>query len=107
MRECRRRHLCGAISPSPLPQLPTNNKQPHNNPGDASALLLQHNAASAAFASAAAHPEISVYSGPAPPRKAVTLRTLRAKHARGEPITMVTAYDYPSAVHVRAFFLGR
>ena len=70
--------------------------------------MLQHNsgvsatnAHRAALASAAAHPEISVYSGPSPPRKAVTLRTLRAKHARGEPITMVTAYDYPSAVHVR------
>jgi 3-methyl-2-oxobutanoate hydroxymethyltransferase len=27
---------------------------------------------------------------------------LRAKYARGEPITMVTAYDYPSAAHVDA-----
>ncbi|WVZ72912.1 hypothetical protein U9M48_021298 [Paspalum notatum var. saurae] len=30
----------------------------------------------------------------------VTLATLRGKHRRGEPITMVTAYDYSSAVHV-------
>lgn len=42
-----------------------------------------------------------VYSGPsAPPPARVTLRTLRRKYARGEPLTMVTAYDYPSAVHV-------
>ena len=47
-------------------------------------------------------PEHTVYSGPqAPSPKRVTLRTLRAKYARGDPITMVTAYDYPSAVHVR------
>ncbi|KAL6874691.1 hypothetical protein ACP4OV_013356 [Aristida adscensionis] len=30
----------------------------------------------------------------------VTLATLRGKHRRGEPFTMVTAYDYSSAVHV-------
>ncbi|CAD6233561.1 unnamed protein product [Miscanthus lutarioriparius] len=30
----------------------------------------------------------------------VTVTTLRGKHRRGEPITDVTAYDYPSAVHV-------
>jgi 3-methyl-2-oxobutanoate hydroxymethyltransferase len=36
---------------------------------------------------------------PAPPRKraAVTLSTLGEKKALGEPIVMVTAYDYPSA----------
>jgi len=36
---------------------------------------------------------------PAPPAKrpAVTLATLAAKKALGEPIAMVTAYDYPSA----------
>ncbi len=45
-----------------------------------------------------------MYSGPRAPAPArVTLRTLRAKYARGEPLTMVTAYDYPSAVHVRCF----
>ncbi len=51
---------------------------------------------------ASAHPEIQVYAGPQPPRKAVTLRTLRGKYERGEPIVMCTAYDYPSAVHVRS-----
>ena len=41
-------------------------------------------------------------SGPSSPSpKRVTLRTLREKYMRGEPISMVTAYDYPSAVHVR------
>lgn len=54
-------------------------------------------------------PEHTVYSGPqTAPARRVTLRTVRAKHARGEPLTMVTAYDYPSAVHVpppSAFFL--
>lgn len=42
-----------------------------------------------------------MYSGPKEPTvKSVTLRTLRAKYERGEPISMATAYDYPSAVHV-------
>eukprot|EP00884_Botryococcus_braunii_P009825 jgi/Botrbrau1/18844/Bobra.177_2s0007.2 len=42
-----------------------------------------------------------VYSGPkAPSAKRITLRTLRQKYLRNEPLTMVTAYDYPSAVHV-------
>ncbi|KAF8068334.1 KPHMT2 [Scenedesmus sp. PABB004] len=49
---------------------------------------------------ASAHPEIQVYAGPQPSRKAVTLRTLRAKYEKGVPISMCTAYDYPSAVHV-------
>ncbi len=35
-----------------------------------------------------------------PQRKKVTVRTLRAKKRRGEPITMLTAYDYPSALAV-------
>lgn len=40
-------------------------------------------------------------SGPsAPSPRRITLRTLRDKYKRGEPISMVTAYDYPSAVHV-------
>lgn len=30
----------------------------------------------------------------------MTLRTLRKKYDLGEPLSMVTAYDYPSAVHV-------
>lgn len=33
-------------------------------------------------------------------RPRVTLATLRGKHRRGEAISMVTAYDYLSAVHV-------
>jgi len=42
-----------------------------------------------------------VYSGPqAPSPKRVTLRTLKSKYAKKQPISMVTAYDYPSAVHV-------
>ena len=38
-------------------------------------------------------------TSPAPPakRKTVTLSTLSEKKALGEPIVMVTAYDYPSA----------
>ncbi|KAK9832222.1 hypothetical protein WJX74_003546 [Apatococcus lobatus] len=48
-------------------------------------------------------PEDTVYSGPTTQSsKRVTLRSLRKKHAAKEPITMVTAYDYPSAVHVDA-----
>lgn len=49
---------------------------------------------------ASAHPEISVYAGPQPPQKAVTLRTIRSKYEKKLPISMATAYDYPSAVHV-------
>lgn len=45
-----------------------------------------------------------VYAGPqAPSPKKVTIRVLRSKYAKKEPITMVTAYDYPSAVHVGAY----
>ncbi|KAK9074269.1 hypothetical protein SSX86_006866 [Deinandra increscens subsp. villosa] len=47
-------------------------------------------------------PEDTVYGGPKPqnPDERVTLTTLRKKHRKGEAITMVTAYDYPSAVHL-------
>ncbi|KAF5206124.1 3-methyl-2-oxobutanoate hydroxymethyltransferase [Thalictrum thalictroides] len=47
-------------------------------------------------------PENSVYGGPKSqsPEKRVTLTHLRNKHKKGEPITIVTAYDYPSAVHL-------
>jgi len=47
-------------------------------------------------------PQDTVYSGPVSQNavKRVNVRTIAAKYARGELITMVTAYDYPSAVHV-------
>jgi 3-methyl-2-oxobutanoate hydroxymethyltransferase len=46
-------------------------------------------------------PEDLVYSGPkAPAPTRVTLRTLQQKYQKGIPLTMITAYDYPSAVHV-------
>ncbi|TYI13193.1 hypothetical protein ES332_A08G041600v1 [Gossypium tomentosum] len=47
-------------------------------------------------------PENTVYGGPKPqtPNQRVTLNQLRQKYNKGEPITMVTAYDYPSAVHL-------
>ncbi|RLN22824.1 3-methyl-2-oxobutanoate hydroxymethyltransferase 1, mitochondrial [Panicum miliaceum] len=49
-------------------------------------------------------PESTVYGGPHPQESSaarrVTVTTLRGKHRRGELITVVTAYDYPSAVHV-------
>eukprot|EP00198_Chlamydomonas_reinhardtii_P001511 XP_001690847.1 ketopantoate hydroxymethyltransferase [Chlamydomonas reinhardtii] len=48
-------------------------------------------------------PEATVYAGPSPRNPArVTLRTIRKKYEQGEQLTMVTAYDYPSAVHVDA-----
>jgi 3-methyl-2-oxobutanoate hydroxymethyltransferase len=34
---------------------------------------------------------------PVNPRKKVTIGTLRSMHRRGEPITMITAHDFPSA----------
>ena len=62
---------------------------------------LARDAGGCARGFASVQPEHTVYSGPqTAPARRVTLRTLRAKHARGEPLTMVTAYDYPSAVHV-------
>ncbi len=48
-------------------------------------------------------PEERIYSGPkdlsAPNGKNVTLRSLYAKYRANQKITMVTAYDYPSAAH--------
>ena len=47
-------------------------------------------------------PENTVYGGPSTPApQRVTLRTLGEKYRQGQLISMVTAYDYPSAVHVR------
>ncbi|KAI8472039.1 MAG: ketopantoate hydroxymethyltransferase [Monoraphidium minutum] len=58
-------------------------------------------AGAARAAAASAGPDERIYSGPREPAvKSVTLRTLRAKYDKGEPISMATAYDYPSAVHV-------
>ncbi|KNA19503.1 hypothetical protein SOVF_060440 [Spinacia oleracea] len=47
-------------------------------------------------------PENTVYGGPKSqnPEQRVTLAHLKQKHKKGIPITMVTAYDYPSAVHL-------
>ncbi|KAJ4843875.1 3-methyl-2-oxobutanoate hydroxymethyltransferase 2, mitochondrial [Turnera subulata] len=47
-------------------------------------------------------PENTVYGGPKPqnPNQRITLTQIRQKHRKGEPITVVTAYDYPSAVHL-------
>ncbi|GAB2245060.1 hypothetical protein Droror1_Dr00000553 [Drosera rotundifolia] len=44
----------------------------------------------------------TVYGGPKPqtPTQRFTLSHLRQKHKRREPITVVTGYDYPSAVHI-------
>ena len=39
-------------------------------------------------------------SSSAPTRKKVTTLTYRQKKERGEPITMLTAYDYPTAMAV-------
>lgn len=65
------------ISPTPLIKLKTPNRALSNQP------------------------EHAIYSGPkAAPAKRVTLRTLRDKYLKGIPLSMVTAYDYPSAVHV-------
>ncbi|KAL8534810.1 hypothetical protein ACS0TY_010735 [Phlomoides rotata] len=46
--------------------------------------------------------ENTIYGGPKPqnPNQRVTLTNLRQKHKKGEPISMVTAYDYPSAVQL-------
>lgn len=47
-------------------------------------------------------PENTVYSGPTSQssEKRVTLTYLKQKYRKGEAITLVTAYDYPSAVHL-------
>ncbi|KAH7659574.1 3-methyl-2-oxobutanoate hydroxymethyltransferase protein [Dioscorea alata] len=47
-------------------------------------------------------PKSTVYGGPKPqnPNQRITLNSLRQKHLTGDPITMVTAYDYPSSIQV-------
>ncbi|XP_057980186.1 3-methyl-2-oxobutanoate hydroxymethyltransferase 1, mitochondrial-like [Malania oleifera] len=47
-------------------------------------------------------PQNTVYGGPKPqnPSQRVTLTHLRQMYRRGQPIAVVTAYDYPSAVHL-------
>jgi 3-methyl-2-oxobutanoate hydroxymethyltransferase len=42
--------------------------------------------------------KIAMSAAPAPSRKKVTTHTLRSKKERGEPVTMLTAYDYPTAL---------
>lgn len=43
-----------------------------------------------------------MYGGPKNqnPNQRVTLTQIRQKHRKAQPITVVTAYDYPSAVHL-------
>lgn len=42
-----------------------------------------------------------MYSGPrTDSAKRTSVRTVRKMYEKGEPIVMITAYDYPSAVHV-------
>lgn len=52
-------------------------------------------------------PENTVYAGPQSKSATnrVTLRTIRQKYLAGDPLSMVTAYDYPSAVHVRTLII--
>ncbi|XWS76962.1 hypothetical protein CRYUN_Cryun01aG0223200 [Craigia yunnanensis] len=47
-------------------------------------------------------PENTVYGGPKPQTsdQRFILNQLKQKYKKGEPITVVTAYDYPSAVHL-------
>ena len=74
----------------------------------AAKLLADARRASASCRAFSNLPEATVYGGPAPRSARVTVRTLAAKYAKGDIITMVTAYDYPSAVHVRRLAeLGR
>lgn len=56
------------------------------------------------LSSAAAKPKKTttpkISAAPAPPHKTITIHSLATKKRKGVPISMVTAYDYPSAVHV-------
>lgn len=51
-------------------------------------------------------PESTVYGGPKhkSPWKRVTLRNLNVKYETKQPITVVTAYDYPSGAPITLFF---
>ena len=54
----------------------------------------------------ATKPDATVYSGPSASKPdRVSLRQLRKKYAQREKLSMVTAYDYPSAAHVRSLAL--
>mmetsp|Transcript_8022 Transcript_8022/g.14211 ORF Transcript_8022/g.14211 Transcript_8022/m.14211 type:complete len:350 (+) Transcript_8022:102-1151(+) len=44
--------------------------------------------------------EPKITAAPAPPHKNITIHTLAARKRKGKAISMVTAYDFPSAVHV-------
>lgn len=62
---------------------------------------IKHSSIGSTTRSHSNKPEHPVYSGPSSPSPSrVTLRSIRQKYAKGIPITMITAYDYPSAVHV-------
>lgn len=41
-----------------------------------------------------------ITSAPSPPHKNVTINTLQMRKRKAKKISMVTAYDFPSAVHV-------
>ena len=51
------------------------------------------------LSAASIRPTENVYGGQRSTRP-ITRRIIREKFLRGEPLSMVTAYDYPSAVHV-------
>jgi hypothetical protein len=53
-------------------------------------------------------PSATVYSGPSTANnKRVTLRSIKKRYLEGSKLTMLTAYDYPSAVHVRSHHVPR
>ena len=73
----------------------------HKNAFQTSCIATAGTAGSNAARAFSNQPEDTVYGGPSPAvAKRITLKTLRSMYAKGEPISMVTAYDYPSAVHV-------
>lgn len=42
----------------------------------------------------------AILKAPSPPHKNVSINTLQLRKNKGKKISMVTAYDFPSAVHV-------